>query len=161
MGPDVEEEWFLRVPFFLQPTDAFFHHQWRGIPLQFANFLAIAYEVARVAVIGGCVVLGGHPVVEAVGVGLRLVLAVELAVQVPFPDVAGVVALFLQELGRSDLAGSQVDLVSPGYPAPDAVAVRRPACQDGGTGGRTYPAGGVALGETHALLGKLVEMRGL
>ncbi len=161
VGPDVKEEGFLGIAFLLQPTDAFLHHQRCGIALQFSHFLAVAYEVARVAMVGRGVVLGGHPVVETVCVGLRLVLAVELAVEVPFSNMAGLVALFLQELGRSDLAASEVDLVSSRYPAPDAVAVGRPACEDRRTGGGTYPAGGIALGETHALLGELVEMRGL
>ena len=161
VGPDVEEEGFLGIAFLLQPADAFLHHQRCGIALQLSHFLPVAYEVARVAMVGRGVVLGGHPVVEAVGVGLRLVLAVELAVEVPFSDMAGLVALFLQEFGRSDLAGSEVDLVSSRYPAPDAVAVGRPACEDRRAGGGTYPAGGIALGETHALLGELVEMRGL
>ena len=99
VGPDVEKERFLRIAFLLKPTDAFFHHQRRGVALQFTHFLAVAYEVARVTMVRCGVVLGGHPVVEAMGVGLRLVLAVELAVEVPFPDMAGLVALFLQEFG--------------------------------------------------------------
>ena len=48
--------------------------------------------------------------------------------------------------------------MAPWYPTPDTVAVRCPASKDGGTGRRTYPAGGVALRETHPLLGELVEI---
>ena len=77
--------------------------------------------------VGSGVVLGGQPMVEAVGIRLRLVFAVELAVEVPFSDMTGIVALFLQEFGRSDLAGSEVDLMSSRYPAPDAIAIGCPA----------------------------------
>ena len=56
VGPDIEEEGFPGIAFLLQPADAFLHHQRCGIALQLSHFLPVAYEVARVAVVGRGVV---------------------------------------------------------------------------------------------------------
>ena len=78
----------MGIAFLLQPADAFLHHQRCGIALQFRPLPFRCVRSCAGCGVGRGVVLSGHPVVEAVGVGLRLVLAVELAVEVPFSDMA-------------------------------------------------------------------------
>ena len=99
--------------------------------------------------------------VEAMVVGLRLILAVEFAVEVPFADVTGCVALLLEQLGQGDLGFPQVDPVPAGNPSPDPVSIRGAPGQDGGAGRGTYGAGRVALSKLGPLFGEAVEVGGL
>ena len=91
-------------------------------------------------------------------VGLRMSGRVEVPVEMPLADVAGLIALLLEQLGDGDLAGSQMNLVAGGDPSPHAVAVGGPAGQDRRARRRTDPARRVALGESHALRRELVEI---
>ena len=125
--PDGQEKWLLRVAFFLQPADRFLHDERRRIVVGLADGLAVADEVRGKGVAGSRVVLRGEPPRVAVVRGLRLVGRVEQAVQVPFADVAGVVAGAGEELWQRLFAGSQMDPTTLRDPGEHAVAIRRPA----------------------------------
>src|SRR5690606_31625470 len=85
-----------------QPVNRLIGDQLTRVAGLLAHRLAVANEVARI-VMGGCgVVLSAAPMGEAMLARLRLFAGVELAVAVPFADVAGIVAGIAQERGDGD-----------------------------------------------------------
>ena len=81
--------------------------------------------------VGRSVVLSRHPVVVSVVVGLRLLVAIEMSVEMPLADVAGGVAIFFEKFGESDFTFPKVSAVSSRDPTPDAVAVGSAAGENG------------------------------
>ena len=119
---DIHEERFRLVPDLFQPVNGLVGHQRRGIALQLSGRFAVADEVVGIAVIRQGIVLRGKPVVEAMTRGLRLSRQIEVSVEVPFPDVAGVVSGVPQQRRDRDLSPPDVHGGEHGNP----VVHRRP-----------------------------------
>ncbi len=94
------------------------------------------------------------------------------AAEVPLADAGGGVAFGLEALGQGfffkrELLGPLGDSETAvlwhvsGDPVGDVEAGGRLAGEQGGAGGGADGAGGVGLGEAHAVLGKLVDVGGL
>ena len=97
MVRDNHEERLLRIADLFQPLNRFIGHDLGGKSLDLANGLAVTIEVIRIVVRGDGVVLGCQPVIKAMVVGLRLVLAMKAPVDMPFTDQAGVITRTLQQ----------------------------------------------------------------
>ena len=108
MGPDREEKGFFPVADVLQPAHSLAGDQGSGKPIQFSHTRSIQDEVSRVFVTRCRVVLGSHPVVVAVVVWLGVPVTVEVAVQVPFSHVTGIVAIVPENFGQGNFALTQV-----------------------------------------------------
>ena len=159
--PNIEKERFVWLSLFFQPADSLLHYEGSGIALQLAHFLSIENEILWVFVVGCRIVLRGHPMIEAVPVRLRLFLAVELSVQMPFSNMAGFVSFAFEKFGECDFRFPQVNLMVGGDPPPNAIAVRGATRKDGRPGRRTDRAGRITLGEFGSLLGELIQVGGL
>ena len=123
---DVHEERLRLVPDLFQPVNGLGGHQRRGIALQLSGRFAVADEVVGIAVIRQGIVLRGKPVVEAMIRGLRLSRQIEVAVEVPFADVTGVVPGVLQQRRDRGLAPPDVHGGEHGNPVVHADPIGRP-----------------------------------
>jgi len=63
-------------------------------------------------------------------VRLGLFGAVEMSVEVPFANMAGVVAFFSQKFRKGDFTFSKVAGMASRDPAPDAVSIRGASCEN-------------------------------
>ncbi len=162
---DEQEEWLVlvasRVVGWVEPIEGFVDDQLTGIAFQRSDGLAVADKVVGVAMAGQGVVLRAEPVIEAVIRGLRLFGQVEAAVEMPFANVAGVVAGLLEEFRERDFVASQVHGREQGDPVVDAGPIGGPAGQQAGSGGAAVGRSGVAAGQSQATGGEAVDMRRL
>ena len=110
---------------------------------------------------GQGVVLSAEPVIEAVVRGLRLFGQVEAAVEMPFANVAGVVAGLFEEFRERDFVASQVHGREHGDPVVDAGPIGGPTGQQAGSGGAAVGRSGVATGQSQPTGGEAVDMRRL
>ena len=123
---DIDEERFRPVPDLFQPVNGLVGHQRRGIALELSDRFAVADEVVGIAVIRQGIVLRGKPVVEAMIRGLRLGRQIEVAVEMPFPDMAGVVSSVPQQRRDRDLLPPEVHGGEHGNPVVHPDPVGRP-----------------------------------
>ena len=146
MEADVREERRAGPGRLAQPADGLIGHDLAGVPAGRPHGRAIAYEVAGVEMAGAGVVLGAEPMVEALVARLGLGGSVELAVAVPFAEVAGGIAGSLQLLGDGHLADAQVHGMAAGNRAVNADAVwiaagEQPRAAGGADRGRRIAGG--------------------
>lgn len=92
-------------------------------------------------------------------IGLGLLVAVEVTVEMPFPAVHRFVASGAEELGRGDFGRAKVGHVSNRKPTPDAITIGSAAGQNGGTGGRANSTRRVSLREANPFGRELIEVR--
>jgi hypothetical protein len=154
----VEKERLRFITLFREPADRFLRYDLRGIAIGGANGVAIPKEVDRVMVIGEGDVLRGKPVIESVIVRLRLRGFFETTVQMPFAGEAGFIARAAQQGGNGQFLAPQVHRRHLRNPVGDTSAGGNPPGQQAGSPRRTIRAGGVTVGEPHALPGELIEI---
>ncbi|MFT6862942.1 MAG: hypothetical protein ACJAVK_001503 [Akkermansiaceae bacterium] len=161
VGPDGDKKGLVGIAFVLEPMGRFIGDERSGESFQRSDFLVISNEVLGVFVGRRSVVLSGEPPVVAVIIRLGLLVAVEVAVEMPFPAVHRFGADGAKELGGGELGSAEMGFVPDREPAPNAIPIGSAAHEDGGTGGRANGARGVSLCEADAFGREFIEVRSL
>src|SRR5204863_2689955 len=124
MEADELEERLLGGADFPQPFDRFIRNHLARVTLRRPDRLAVADEVRWVLMRRSRVVLRTHPMLKPVVPRLRLLLVVELAVEMPFADVTGRIAGILEQRCYRHFILPQMHHMPLRNPVVDANAAR-------------------------------------